>query len=184
MWVFLYGGHHDQAYKWAEAYDVGRHPTRGQLQIVAPVETVRQSTVDPSGTRSNALRQPPLFGQPSEYLLSVGVPKAWFDAVGVEWQNLAREDQRTRDGVQMGTMHRAKGLEFKVVLVLGCDDGVLPNRAAFQGIDDPVEVEEAIERERNLLYAAMTRARDGLVLTWVRNPSRFVAELLATGAPQ
>jgi superfamily I DNA/RNA helicase len=61
------------------------------------------------------------------------------------------------EAVTLMTMHAAKGLEFPVVIVCGVEDGLLPLRAA----DGTADVEE----ERRLLYVAMTRARDRLILT-------------------
>ncbi len=63
------------------------------------------------------------------------------------------------DRVAAMTVHAAKGLEFPVVFVLGCEEGLLPLvRPGRDGPDDPDE-------ERRLLYVAMTRARNRLVLT-------------------
>lgn len=70
------------------------------------------------------------------------------------------------DGVRIGTMHRAKGLEFKSVIVAGCSASELPNKQEMQKAVDPSDQKDAMERERRLLYVAMTRARDELVVTW------------------
>lgn len=84
-------------------------------------------------------------------------------------------------GVQVGTMHRAKGLEFRAVLVLDCSAGVVPSVAVLESQVDPQDRESAEERERRLLYVAMTRARDRLAITWTSKPSPFLAPLLAKG---
>ncbi len=60
-------------------------------------------------------------------------------------------------------MHLAKGLEFKAVVVMACDDDVLPLRARFEAVADEVELDEVYETERHLLYVACTRARDRLL---------------------
>jgi len=80
--------------------------------------------------------------------------------------------------VQLGAMHRAKGLEFKAVLVIGCSDSVVPSAGVLRGIDDPQDREAALARERRLLYVAMTRARDELTVSWTGKPSRFLAGLI------
>lgn len=94
---------------------------------------------------------------------------------------LSDGDEDESHGVHLGTMHRAKGLEYKAVLVLDCSATALPNPTALRGLDDPLDRELAEARERQLLYVAMTRARDELRLSWSGAPSRFV---VATPAPE
>ena len=60
-------------------------------------------------------------------------------------------------------MHLAKGLEFRAVLVVACDEGVLPLAARVADVADAFELDEVIATERQLLYVAATRARDRLV---------------------
>lgn len=69
------------------------------------------------------------------------------------------------------TMHRAKGLEFTHVLIVGCDDGTLSPSYVSNSDSDSAE---ALQRERSLLYVASTRARDELVMLWSGTPSRFL----------
>lgn len=77
----------------------------------------------------------------------------------------------------VGTMHLAKGLEFKAVVVLACDDGVLPLQERIETVTDAAELEEVYETERHLLYVACTRARDRLLITGVRPVSEFIDDL-------
>lgn len=81
------------------------------------------------------------------------------------------------ESVTVGTMHLAKGLEFKVVVVLACDDGVLPLQERVDTVSDEAELEEVYETERHLLYVASTRARDRLLITGVRPGSEFLDDL-------
>ncbi len=104
--------------------------------------------------------------------------KALSDA-GVASRLLSENEPGASGAVQLGTMHRAKGLEFKAVLVIGCADNVVPSSAALRGMDDPQDREAAEARECRLLYVAMTRARDELTVSWTGAPSRFLAPLLA-----
>jgi len=85
------------------------------------------------------------------------------------------------DGVTLASIHSAKGLEWRIVFVVGCSDGLLP----LQYAETPAQVEE----ERRLAYVAITRAADQLHLSWararqpggraVRSVSPFLAEALA-----
>ncbi|MCJ2064396.1 AAA family ATPase [Methylobacterium sp. J-088] len=81
------------------------------------------------------------------------------------------------ESVIVGTMHMAKGLEFKAVAVLACDDGVLPLQDRIDTVGDEAELEEVYETERHLLYVASTRARDRLLITGVRPVSEFLDDL-------
>lgn len=63
------------------------------------------------------------------------------------------------DAVTMMTVHTAKGLEYGFVSVTGLEDGLFPLARAF---DDP----ETLEEERRLLYVAITRAGERLILSW------------------
>lgn len=77
------------------------------------------------------------------------------------------------DAVTLMTMHMAKGLEFRVVFITGCEDGLVPCTV----LKDDVDVEE----ERRLFYVGMTRAKDELLL--VRSRSRFLYGKHLTPAP-
>lgn len=81
--------------------------------------------------------------------------------------------------VSIGTMHLAKGLEFKTVVVMACDVNVLPLEARIETAADEVELDEAYQTERHLLYVACTRARDVLYVTGVAPASEFLADLEA-----
>ena len=89
------------------------------------------------------------------------------------------DDDLAASAIAVGTMHRAKGLEFKAVLVLSAGADSLPARGALNAAADPADREAALARERQLLYVAMTRARDLLRVTWAGPPSPFLAPLLA-----
>ena len=74
-------------------------------------------------------------------------------------------------------MHLAKGLEFKAVAVLTCDEGVLPLQERIDTVGDEAELEEVYETERHLLYVASTRARDRLLITGASPGSEFLHDL-------
>ena len=82
------------------------------------------------------------------------------------------------DGVRIGTLHRAKGLEFKAVFVVNVSDEEVPMRSLLQNVQDQQLRSDLLERERQLLYVGLTRARDEAILTWVGYPSRFLEDIL------
>ena len=87
-------------------------------------------------------------------------------------------DVQTRAGhVSVGAMHLAKGLEFRAVAVMACDDDVIPSEERIEQIEDESDLEDAYNTERHLLYVACTRARDHLLVTGVAPGSEFLADL-------
>jgi superfamily I DNA/RNA helicase len=74
-------------------------------------------------------------------------------------------------------MHLAKGLEFRAVVVMACDEGILPLDERVADAADEAELDEIYETERRLLYVACTRAREHLLLTGVQPTSEYLADL-------
>ena len=68
------------------------------------------------------------------------------------------------------TMHRAKGMEFSKVLLFGVDGSSLPASFALKDVVD-TDREDVLQKEKSLLYVAVTRARDELVVIWSGDPS-------------
>lgn len=81
-------------------------------------------------------------------------------------------------GVAICTMHLAKGLEFRAVAVIACDDEIVPLQSRIESVSDDADLEEVYNTERHLLYVAITRARDSLLVTAVAPPSEFLQDLL------
>ena len=79
--------------------------------------------------------------------------------------------------LSIGTMHLAKGLEFKAVVVMACDDEVIPSQSRIDSVADEVELEDVYETERQLLYVSCTRARDRLLITAAVPGSEFLSDL-------
>lgn len=79
--------------------------------------------------------------------------------------------------VSIGTMHLAKGLEFRAVAVMACDDEVLPLQARIEEVGDDGDLQEVYDTERQLLYVACTRARDRLFVSGVAPVSEFLGDL-------
>jgi DNA helicase-2/ATP-dependent DNA helicase PcrA len=97
---------------------------------------------------------------------------------------IADADGRTDDEglVTLMTLHNAKGLEYPIVFMIGCEEGVFPHSRALD--------EGGLEEERRLCYVGITRAERDLYLTYARTrtvfgarsygaPSRFVGEIPA-----
>ncbi len=85
------------------------------------------------------------------------------------------------DAITLMTLHAAKGLEFRVIFLVGMEEGIFPHSKSLFSISD-------VEEERRLCYVGITRAKDHLYLTYVKErtifgqrsnstPSRFIFEL-------
>ena len=85
------------------------------------------------------------------------------------------------DKVNVMTLHSAKGLEFKVVFILGLEEGIFPHNRSFESLSE-------LEEERRLMYVGITRAKKKLYLLSARNrmifgkssstvESRFIKEI-------
>jgi DNA helicase-2/ATP-dependent DNA helicase PcrA len=91
------------------------------------------------------------------------------------------EVKEENEGITLMTIHACKGLEFPVVIVVGCNEGIIPSKQAISSGD--------IESERRLMYVAMTRAQNQLILAvrpeqtekdgriYENLQSRFITEL-------
>jgi hypothetical protein len=90
---------------------------------------------------------------------------------------LSADDEARPAAISVGTMHRAKGLEFKAVLIAAVTDKLLPYHLVLTQAADPLDRERAVDNERRLLYVALTRARDEARITWHRSPSPLLAPL-------
>lgn len=84
---------------------------------------------------------------------------------GYEVQHLFEHDNVPGEGISIGTMHLGKGLEFKAIVVMACDDEILPLQSRVEAVADEVDLDDVYETERQLLYVACTRARDRLLVT-------------------
>ena len=101
------------------------------------------------------------------------------EAAGLVPEFLSGEEEREGGTVAVGTMHYAKGLEFRAVAVMACDDDLLPQAARIEAVVDTAELDEVYATERHLLYVACTRARERLVVSGKRPVSEFLGDLAA-----
>ncbi|PTY02372.1 DNA helicase [Verrucomicrobia bacterium LW23] len=80
--------------------------------------------------------------------------------------------------ITLSTMHLAKGLEFRAVAVMACDDEIIPLQERIESIAEEADLEEVYNTERHLLYVACTRARDHLLVSGTRPLSEFLEDLI------
>jgi superfamily I DNA/RNA helicase/mRNA-degrading endonuclease RelE of RelBE toxin-antitoxin system len=88
------------------------------------------------------------------------------------------DNMNTKSGhLSICTMQLAKGLEFRAVAVIACDDEVIPQQDRIESASDESDLEDVYQTERHLLYVACTRARDNLLVTGVDPASEFLDDL-------
>jgi mRNA-degrading endonuclease RelE of RelBE toxin-antitoxin system len=98
-------------------------------------------------------------------------------SIGVPFAVLDERVETTVGTIAISTMHLAKGLEFRAVAVMACDDEVLPLQSRIEAIADQGDLEEVLNTERQLFYVACTRARDFLMVSGISPASEFLADL-------
>ena len=99
------------------------------------------------------------------------------EVAGLPFRVLDDTVSTTSGHVSVCTMHLAKGLEFRAVAVMACDDEVIPSQERIETVADDSDLHEVYETERQLLYVACTRARDYLLVTSADVPSEFLDDL-------
>lgn len=97
----------------------------------------------------------------------------------LRYVTIDEKDEPTHGFTSVLTMHLAKGLEFRAVVVMACDDEVIPLQSRIEAVTDEADLEEIYNTERQLLYVACTRARDSLLITSVSPQSEFLDDLLS-----
>ena len=102
---------------------------------------------------------------------------AAFESAGLTCTVLDNHVQMTDGRVSVSTMHLAKGLEFRAVAVMACDDEVIPLQERIESVTDDSDLQDVYNTERHLLYVACTRARDYLLVTGVDPASEFLDDL-------
>ncbi|NLK45978.1 MAG: UvrD-helicase domain-containing protein [Treponema sp.] len=87
------------------------------------------------------------------------------------------DDDSDKGKANLMTIHASKGLEFPVVFIAGCEDGIIPHARSLE------EGEGNIEEERRLFYVAITRARQKLFLSSCRNRRKMQTVIECTPSP-
>ena len=103
--------------------------------------------------------------------------QAALELAGLPFQRLSPTAMRLGSQATLSTMHLAKGLEFRAVIVMACDEDVIPNAERIKRLTDENELDEVVNTERHLLYVACTRARDYLLITSGTTCSEFVEDM-------
>lgn len=107
-----------------------------------------------------------------------GRAQAALKAADLTYRVLDEYVETAQGEASLCTMHLAKGLEFRAVAVMACDDQVLPLQSRIESVMDESDLEEVYNTERHLLYVACTRARDRLMISSVEPASEFVDDLM------
>ena len=111
---------------------------------------------------------------------SAEIPRAEqaIKVAGLDARVLDENSEPDQGHVTVSTMHLAKGLEFRFVVVMACDDEVIPSSERIEEITDQSDLDEVYKTERHLLYVACTRARDGLLVCGIDPGSEFLDDLM------
>lgn len=99
------------------------------------------------------------------------------ETAGLPFKVLDDHASTTSGFASISTMHLAKGLEFRAVAVMACDDEVIPLQERIAMVVDDSDLEEVYNTERHLLYVACTRARDHLMVSGVDPASEFLDDM-------
>ena len=103
--------------------------------------------------------------------------QAAVQAAGLSFKILDEHVETQSGHISISTMHLAKGLEFRAVVVMACDDEIIPLQERIEAVGDDADLQEVYDTERHLLYVACTRARDHLLVTSVEPASEFLDDM-------
>ena len=98
-------------------------------------------------------------------------------AAGIPFTVLDDHVETKSGHISICTMHLAKGLEFRAVVAMACDDEIIPLQERIETVGDDADLQEVYDTERQLLYVACTRARDHLLVTSVEPASEFLDDM-------
>jgi superfamily I DNA/RNA helicase len=98
-------------------------------------------------------------------------------SVGIAFNWLSPVSESNEEKLSIGTLHAAKGLEFRSVAIIGCDARHLPLKSVIEITNNAEEREIAESREISLFYVGCTRARESLLITCYGQPSPYLARV-------
>ncbi|WP_430684585.1 3'-5' exonuclease [Leptolyngbya sp. AN02str] len=165
--------------------DGGQENRRGTISLLSGPHPVMKGFNSPKEQQEFLLQQIQQLIQeglaPDEIAIfartnkSVSDLEDTFKQAGLTCHNLRKGVARNA-AVNLGTMHRAKGLEFKAVFVVNVSDDQMPLKYILNQTSDAQFHKDIYARERQLLYVSLTRARDELFITWEGTISRFLSQ--------
>ena len=92
-------------------------------------------------------------------------------------KKIANDIGEIGEGLELLTMHDAKGLEFKSVAIIACEEDILPAESRLLAARDEAEIDEIMATERHLFYVAFSRARENVWVSCGGLPSEFLVDL-------
>jgi superfamily I DNA/RNA helicase len=151
-------------------------PTPG-IQILDTIEDERNTVSQWLSERNSEGVLPHEMGVFVRSDKELGRALSAVEGAALPFKVLDEKLETTSGYLSISTMHLAKGLEFRAVVVMACDDEVLPLQQRIETVVDDSDLEEVYNTERHLLYVACTRARDHLLVTSVDPASEFLDDL-------
>lgn len=127
--------------------------------------------------RTQAGLLPHEFGVFVRSPVQLGRAQAAVKKAGLAYKILDEHVETASGHISISTMHLAKGLEFRAVAVMACDDEVIPLQERIETVGDAADLQDVYDTERQLLYVACTRARDHLLVTSVDPASEFLDDM-------
>jgi len=153
----------------------------GPTPVISEASSEEEEITTVSGWLSERLKEGLTPNEIGVFVRSTDQLKRAQQAIGgagLQYKIIDERIETTSGFVSVCTMHLAKGLEFKAVVVMACDDDVIPLKERLDAAADEKDLEEIYNTERQLLYVACTRARDQLLVTGVEPYSEFLDDLL------
>lgn len=140
-----------------------------EVEIVEVAEWLKQRT-----TEGLAAHETAVFVRSAQ---QIDRAKRATEGAGLDLTVLDERLETEVGRVSVSTMDLAKGLEFRAVAVMACDDEVLPLQERIENVGDSADLQEVYDTERHLLYVACTRARDHLLVSGVTPVSEFLEDM-------
>ena len=127
-------------------------------------ESIAIATTNKAAPHAIHIALAPIFRTSGGYRVRTALQRARkaVAAAGLEPVEITPRKEGAASAVSIGIMHLAKGLEFRSVVVMACDDEIIPLQSRIETVTDDTDLEEVYNTERHLLYVACTSARGSL----------------------